>query len=173
MTKTKKASSAKAKTKKATSAKAKAEKATSAKAKAEKGSNVKVHYKGTLDDGTVFDDSHRREDTLNFEVGSGNLIPAFEEAVLGMSTGETKAFKVPCSEAYREYNPEAVVKVPKSAFPEGYEFIVGGVVQGMNPSGHPIRATIQSLEDEDVLLDHNHPLAGKDLNFEIELVEVL
>jgi len=140
--------------------------------KAENGHNVKVHYKGMLDDGTVFDNSHDRGQTLDFELGSGNLVPGFEEGVVGMRAGETKTLKIASADAYGEYNPEAVIKVPKSSFPEGFDFTVGNLVQGENQLGQPVRATISSVVDEEVLLDHNHPLVGKNLNFEVELVEI-
>ena len=141
--------------------------------KVKNGNNVRVHYKGTLEDGTVFDNSHDREETLNFEVGSGNLIPGFEKAVVGMSEGETKTFKVSCADAYKEPTPDAVIKVPKSAFDESVTLVEGQTVSGTDPSGRPIQATIRSFDDEEVTLDHNNPLAGKDLNFEVELVEIL
>jgi len=140
--------------------------------KAENGHSVKVHYKGTLDDGTVFDSSHDRGQTLDFELGSGNLVPAFEKGVVGMAAGETKTLKITSADAYGEHNPEAIVKVPKSSFPEGFDFVVGNLVQGENQLGQPIRAIISSVNDEEVLLDHNHPLAGKNLTFEVELVEI-
>ena len=140
--------------------------------KAENGHSVKVHYKGTLDDGTVFDSSHERGETLDFELGAGNLVPGFEEGVVGMSAGETKTLKIASTDAYGEHNPEAIIKVPKSSFPEGFDFIVGNFVQGENQLGQPIRAIISSVNDEEVLLDHNHPLAGKNLTFEVELVEI-
>ena len=140
--------------------------------KAKNGHNVKVHYRGTLDDGTVFDSSRDRGQTLDFELGSGNLVPAFEEALVGMGPGETKTLKIASVDAYGERNPEAVVRVPKSSFPEGFDFVVGNFVQGENETGQPIRATISSVDDEGVSLDHNHPLAGKNLNFEVELVEI-
>jgi peptidylprolyl isomerase len=141
--------------------------------KVKNGNNVRVHYKGTLEDGTVFDNSYDREQTLDFEVGSGNIIPGFDKAVVGMAEGETKTFKVPCSEAYKEHNPEAIFKVPKSAFDESVTLVEGQAVQGTSTDGRPIQATIHSFDEENVTLDHNHPLAGKDLNFEVELVEIL
>ena len=139
--------------------------------KAKNGQNVKVHYKGTLDDGTVFDDSRERAQTLDFELGKEQLLPDFESAVIGMKVGETKEFKV--TEGYGPRHPEAVVKVPRSAFPDGFDFAIGNSVQGTNPQGQEIQATISSVEEDGVLLDHNHPLAGHDLNFEVELVEIL
>ena len=138
--------------------------------KAKQGQSVRVHYKGTLDDGTEFDNSHARSEPLKFQLGAGAVLPAFEEEVVGMTVGDTKTFRI--DEAYGPHNPEAVVKVPKTAFPEGFDFTVGDSVQGTSATGQPLLAKIQSIDEEGVELDHNHPLAGKDLNFEIELVEI-
>ena len=138
---------------------------------ADNGQNVKVHYKGTLDDGTVFDDSRERGATLDFEIGTKTLLPDFEAAVVGMEVGETKTFKI--TEGYGPHRPEAVVNVPTTAFPEGFDFVVGNSVQGTNAQGQMIQATITTVGDEEVTLDHNHPLAGQNLNFEVELVEIL
>ena len=138
--------------------------------KAENGQSVKVHYKGTLEDGTVFDNSRDRGEPLDFELGGGNLLPDFEGAVIGMAVGEVKTFTI--AEGYGAHQPDAVVPVPKEAFPEDFDFTVGQAVGGTSASGQPIRAVITKVSDEQVTLDHNHPLAGKDLNFEVELVEI-
>ena len=138
--------------------------------KAENGQTVQVHYKGTLSDGTVFDNSRDRGETLEFTLGGGALLPDFENAVVGMETGEVKNFTI--AEGYGAPNPEAIVPVPKQAFPEDFEFNVGAVVPGTKGAGQPFQATITEIQDETVTLDHNHPLAGKDLNFEVELVGV-
>jgi len=139
---------------------------------AKNGNNVKIHYRGTLDDGTEFDNSRNRDATLDFELGSGNMIPGFEKEIIGMKTGQTKEFKLGCAEAYGEHDPEAVVGVPLAYFPDGSDLSVGNMVQGKNEQGQQLRATILSVEEEEVFLDHNHPLAGKDLNFQVELIEV-
>jgi len=149
-----------------------AKKSTTRAKKVKIGQSVRVHYKGTLNDGTIFDHSRDRDETLDFELGSEDMIPAFQKAIVGMKTGETKTFKVTCDDAYGQPDPEAVVEVPKEAFPEDYPFKIGDAVMGTAPNGQPIRATISSVADDTVVLDHNHPLAGKDLNFEVELVEV-
>jgi len=141
--------------------------------KAKSGNNVRVHYKGTLNDGTVFDDSKQREQTLDFELGSSQIISGFSSAVIGMNVGDTKAFKVPCNEAYGEHNPAAIISVPRASFPAGFSPVVGEYVIGGNPQGQPIRAKICSYDDSEVTLDHNHELADQDLNFEVELVEIL
>ena len=139
--------------------------------KVKNGHTVNVHYKGTLNDGTEFDNSHVRGEPLNFEVGSRRLIRGFSEAVLGMKKGETKNVTIPVEAAYGPHNPEAVQAVPKQAFAEGMQFEIGGTVQGNGPRG-PFLARIQEVGDETVTLDMNHPLAGEELNFEIELVSV-
>jgi len=137
---------------------------------AKNGQQVKVHYRGTLEDGTVFDDSRLRGETLDFELGAKTLLPDFESAVVGMQVGAKKAFTVP--EGYGAYDPKALVTVPKTAFPPDFSFSVGDAVQGTSPDGQPVIAKINSITEDVIELDHNHPLAGKDLNFVIELVDV-
>jgi len=136
------------------------------------GHTVKVHYKGTLTGGEVFDDSRQRGEAMSVIVGEGRLIKGFESALMGMTTGETKTINLTPADAYGDPKPEAINTVPIGAFPEGYPFEVGNQVQGTSPIGNPILATILSFTEEDVTLDMNHPLAGKDLNFEIEVVEI-
>ena len=135
------------------------------------GRNVSVHYTGTLDDGTVFDTSRGRDPIL-FEVGSGKVIPGFEQAVVGLKVGETKSVKLGASEAYGERNEEAVIVVPRTAFPEDMEITPGMQVQGSGPHG-TFPAIVQSIATEGITIDMNHPLAGQQLNFEIEVIEVL
>jgi peptidylprolyl isomerase len=139
--------------------------------KVENGHNIQVHYKGTLSDGTEFDSSHRRGQPLGFRVGSRRMIPGFSEAVLGMATGETKSVTLPMERAYGPRDPEAVQSVPRAAFGDDFEFEVGGMIQGNGPRG-PFLAKITEIKDAAILLDLNHPLAGEELNFEIELVSI-
>lgn len=139
--------------------------------KVQNGANVSVHYRGTLSDGTEFDNSKIRGQTLSFQVGSGKMLPGFDRAVVGMTAGQTKNINLPPTEAYGPRIPDAIQAVPKTAFGEDFEFLVGEVVQGNGPQG-PFLAKIQEERDDDVLLDFNHPLAGKELNFEIELVSI-
>ena len=138
---------------------------------AKNGRNVKVHYRGTLSDGTIFDDSRARDETLNFTLGAPGMIPGFQSGIVGMRTGETKTFEVSCADAYGQRLTEAVIKVPRDAFSSEMKLEIGDAVMGQGPQG-PMRAIISAVEDDGVMLDHNHPLAGKDLNFEVELVEV-
>jgi len=137
----------------------------------EVGNNVKVHYVGTLVDGTEFDSSRKRGETLEIEVGHPGLIAGFTNALIGMTEGQTKTVTLSAEEAYGERRQEALQRVPKTAFDPGFNFILGETIQGNGPSG-PFLAKILELEEEEVVLDLNHPLAGEDLNFEIEMVEI-
>tara|TARA_Y100000592_G_scaffold68773_1_gene106892 strand:+ start:10685 stop:11158 length:474 start_codon:yes stop_codon:yes gene_type:complete len=135
------------------------------------GNNVKVHYRGTLNDGTVFDSSYDRNETIEFTVGSGQMIPGFDAAVNGMTVGEKKTVNLEIDEAYGERIDEAVREVPKTSFPEDFEFETGVVVEG-SINGNQVRGSIEEVSDESVIIDFNHPMAGQPLNFEIELVEI-
>lgn len=141
--------------------------------KVKNGHTVKVHYKGTLNDGTLFDDSYARGTPIDFEVGSRRLIRGFSEAVLGMKKGETRQVTIPVEAAYGPINPDAFQPVPRAAFSAEHEFEVGGTVQGEGPNGKFLARVHDILEEEEtIVLDMNHPLAGEELNFEIELLEV-
>lgn len=135
------------------------------------GHNVSVHYKGTLSDGTEFDNSRNRGEPMSFQVGSGQLLAGFNDAVVGMTIGETKTVTLASNEAYGDPRPEAIQTIPRNAFAPDFEFEIGGTVQGNGPAG-PFIAKIQAVEEESVTLDLNHPLAGQDLTFEVELVSV-
>ena len=140
--------------------------------KVENGSNVKVHYKGTLTDGKQFDSSYDRGETLPFQVGAGQMIKGFDAAVVGMEVGETKIVTIPSAEAYGERNEDALQEVPRTVFPPDFEFRLNETVQGADQNGNPLIAKILEVKDETVKLDLNHPLAGEELTFEIELVEI-
>jgi FKBP-type peptidyl-prolyl cis-trans isomerase 2 len=135
------------------------------------GSVVKVHYTGKLDDGTVLDSSRERS-PLEFTIGSGQLIKGFDNAVNGMETGEEKTVKIPAVEAYGEHRSDLLVEFEKKQFPENADPKVGYQLDLKSPDGRVVNAVITSVEDDMVTLDANHPLAGKDLTFEIELVDV-
>lgn len=135
------------------------------------GDKVKVHYTGTLEDGSVFDTSKQRE-PLEFEVGSGQLIPGFEKAVLELTPGDSTTVKIPCDEAYGESRPEMVVKIERDKVPSDISPEVGMQLQVQQPNGQPLPVVIADVDDSHVTLDANHPLAGKDLTFEIELISV-
>ena len=138
----------------------------------ENGNTVSVHYTGTLNDGTQFDSSRERE-PLSFLVGDGQVIPGFDSAVLGMQEGETKTITILAENAYGPKNDQAVQVVERSRFPNGFEGNVGESVTGQTGEGQAFRATIVSVEENTVTLDFNHPLAGQDLTFEVELVSIL
>ncbi len=135
------------------------------------GDKVKVHYKGTLDDGAVFDESTERG-PLEFTVGEHKVIPGFEEAVLGMKEGETKVETIPSDQAYGPRRDEMLLKVARSQLPEGMEPEVGQPLQVTTQEGQPVPVRIAEIDEENVTLDANHPLAGKDLTFELKLVEI-
>ena len=136
------------------------------------GQTVSVHYEGTFDDGTVFDSSRSRGTELTFQLGSGQLIAGFNDAVLGMEVGQTKKIHLEPKDAYGRVYEEAVKTMPRAVFPEEFELVEGATVQGQNEMGQQLLAKIMSYTDDEVTLDMNHPMAGKDLNFEIELLNV-
>ncbi len=136
-------------------------------------STVTVHYRGTLTDGSVFDDSKVRGEAIEVPMGSNQVIPGFEEALIGMTAGQKKTITLSSDEAYGEPNPAAFQTVPREAFPEDYEFEVGTTVQGNGPTGQPVLARIESFDPAGVTLNFNHPLAGQDLNFVLEVIEVV
>jgi len=135
------------------------------------GSTVTLHYKGTLDDGSEFDNTYQRE-PLIVKTGEGNLIPGFEAALVGMTEGETKTFTIECSEAYGERIPEAKTVMEKEHFPEDYPIEEGMVIPLMSSEGNHVMATVTEITDTEVTADLNHPLAGQDLTFEIELLTI-
>ncbi len=136
-----------------------------------KGDKIKVHYKGTLTDGTVFDSSEGRE-PLEFTAGSGMVIPGFDEGVMGMEVGDKKRIEIPVDQAYGQSVPENIIKFPKSNVPEDMELEVGMQIHLNSQNGQPIPVVVTEVEEDSVTLDGNHPLAGKDLVFDLELVSV-
>ena len=138
---------------------------------ANSGKNVKVHYVGTLDDGTKFDSSYDRNEPLEFTCMAGQMIPGFDKAVNDMQVGETRKVHIPCEEAYGPKNPAAIQSMPISIVPEGMHPEVGQKVMLSGPYG-PMPAVIDAINDKYITFDMNHEMAGKDLNFEITLLEV-
>ena len=136
------------------------------------GQTVSLHYIGTFDDGTKFDSSRDRGQPLTFQVGSGQVIPGFDTAVRTMTVGETQDVRIEAAEAYGETNPEAFQDVPRAIFDPEMELVVDATVYGQQPDGSQMMARIVEFNDETVRLDLNHPLAGKPLNFNIELLTV-
>ncbi|MEP2770913.1 MAG: peptidylprolyl isomerase [Fulvivirga sp.] len=138
---------------------------------AKKGDKVKVHYTGKLTDGSVFDTSQDRE-PLEFEIGAGMMIAGFDQAVTGMKVGDKKTAELSAEEAYGQKNDEMVVEVPKAQLPEDLKPEVGQQLGMQQPNGQNIPVVVTKVEEETIEIDANHPLAGKDLVFDIELVEI-
>jgi len=137
-----------------------------------KGDTVKVHYTGTLSDGTVFDSSRERE-ALNVTLGSGQLISGFEDALMGMTVGETKKLKIVSGQAYGPRREDLVIRVEKEQFPPHIEPQEGLMLNLKGPQEEQIQAVITEISEESVTLDANHPLAGEDLTFDIELSDIV
>ncbi|NOZ06517.1 MAG: peptidylprolyl isomerase [Chloroflexi bacterium] len=140
-------------------------------AQAKQGDTVKVHYTGKLDDGTVFDTSDNR-DPLQFTVGAGQVIPGFEEAVIGMSVNETKRARFSMEEAYGPRREDLVLVVEKAQFPPDIAPQVGQQLRLHQANNEAITAVVTDVSEEGVTLDANHPLAGEALTFEVKLVEI-
>ncbi|MHA1991399.1 MAG: FKBP-type peptidyl-prolyl cis-trans isomerase [Candidatus Hodarchaeales archaeon] len=137
------------------------------------GDKIQVHYKGTLEDGTVFDDSESKGTPLDFTVGSDQIILGFEQAVIGMREGETKEFTVSPNEGYGDPNPDYFREFPRNQIPKDMgEPEEGMVLQVGTPDGQTAIATIKSVAKENIILDLNHPLAGKTLKFTIKVLKV-
>ena len=136
------------------------------------GDKVKVHYIGTLKDGTEFDNSVKRETPLDLVIGEGKVLLDFENTIRTMSVGEKKKVHIPSEKAYGDIIEEAIMKAPRNEFPEDFKFIIDERIKGNTKSGKPATAVIVEVSKTEVTLDMNHPLAGKDLNFEIELLEI-
>ncbi|MEM3126998.1 MAG: peptidylprolyl isomerase [Candidatus Woesearchaeota archaeon] len=135
------------------------------------GDKIKVHYTGTLDDGTQFDTSEGRE-PLEFEVGSGQLIQGFDTAVVGMKVGDEKNIKLKPEQAYGQPNPELLQKLPFTKRPD-FDPKPGQVLTLQDPMGRVIRAFIKEVGEDSITVDLNHPLAGKSLNFRIKVVDIV
>ncbi|NLX03986.1 MAG: peptidylprolyl isomerase [Phycisphaerae bacterium] len=140
-------------------------------AQAKEGDTVKVHYTGKLKDGTVFDQSAGKE-PLEFTIGEGRVIPGFEEAVKGMEPGQSKTVEVSSEEAYGPRRDEMILQVDRSRLPEDLDPEVGQQLQSHQENGQTVILTVTDVSEQEVTLDANHPLAGQDLQFEIELVEI-
>lgn len=138
---------------------------------AKKGDKVKVHYTGKLQDGSIFDSSVDRE-PLEFELGAGMMIAGFDKAVDGMNVGEKVTAEIPANEAYGDKNEEMMVDVPRDQLPPEMKPEVGQQLAMQQPNGQSIPVVVTKVEDATVQIDANHPLAGKDLIFDIELVSI-
>ena len=138
---------------------------------AQLGDTVKVHYTGKLEDGTVFDSSAER-DPLEFSLGEGRVIAGFEEAVVGMSPGDSKSASISADRAYGPYRQEMVMVVDRQQIPADLSVNVGQQLQIRQKSGEAIPVIVTDVSESKVTLDANHPLAGRDLTFDIRLVEI-
>ena len=136
------------------------------------GNKVKVHYTGTLDDGTVFDDSAKHGQPLEFEVGKHQVIKGFEDAVIGMEKDEEEDITLQPTEAYGEYKEELKKAFPKDKFPQDKEIKPDMMLMLTLPNGAQMPAKIIEVKEKDVVLDINHPLAGKTLKFKLKIVEI-
>ncbi len=141
-------------------------------AQVKSGDKIKVHYHGKLTSGETFDSSAGRE-PLEFEVGSGMVIPGFDNGVTGMAVGEKKTVNIPFDEAYGPRNPEMVIEMPKDRFPKEMDIEIGMPLDMSDQQGQQFQVTIVEIKEEVVMLDANHPLAGQDLIFDLELVEIV
>jgi len=136
------------------------------------GDTVRVHYHGKLNDGSTFDTSEGR-DPLEFTVGSGQVIKGFDDAMLDMQPGEKKTVNIPVDLAYGQRNDDMMMEYPKSEFPADMTPEVGMELHMSDNAGNVFPVVVAELQEETVLLDANHPLAGKDLVFELELVSIV
>jgi len=135
------------------------------------GDTVKVHYQGRLTDSTVFDSSEGRE-PLEFEVGAGQVIKGFEDGVLGMEVGQKRTIEIPVEEAYGEADPQMLMEFPIDRLPKDLKPEVGMQLTMRDNAGNPIPVVVAEVKDDAIIIDGNHPLAGEDLVFDLELVEI-
>lgn len=135
------------------------------------GDTVSIHYTGTLNDGSTFDSSDGR-DPLEFTVGSGQIIPGLDKALPGMTVGDKKTVEIPADEAYGQRQEEALQTVPREQIPAEIPLDIGTQLQVQTPTGEVMPVMVAEVTEAEVTLDANHPLAGKDLNFAIELVDI-
>lgn len=139
---------------------------------AKSGDTVRIHYTGTLDDGTEFDSSAGRE-PLEFALGGGQVIPGFDNAVDGMAVGESKTVTIAPDDGYGQRHAQLVQQVPRSTLPEDIQPAIGMQLQSQSPDGQVMNLVVTEIEDESITLDANHPLSGLALTFAIELVEIV
>ena len=135
------------------------------------GDTISIHYTGTLEGGETFDSSLGR-DPLEFEVGSGQIIPGLDKAMPGMAVGDTKTVQIPCDEAYGPIDPNARQSIPRDQVPADIPTDPGTQLQMQAPNGQVVPVTVVEATETEITLDANHPLAGRDLTFEVELVEI-
>lgn len=141
-------------------------------AKAKAGDRVRVHYTGTFEDGVVFDSSENRS-PLEFTLGNKEVIDGFDTAVIDLETGAETEVNIPAESAYGDYREEMVLEVPLAHFPEDLTPVSGMALQLSGPDGRPVPVVVKEVRETTAILDANHPLAGKTLNFKIKLMEIL
>ncbi len=139
---------------------------------AKTGDTVRIQYTGRFPDGTQFDAS-TQEEPLEFTLGEGNIIVGLEREIVGMTVGEKSTITVAAEDAYGPHSEEAVRSVPRDSMPKDIELVIGTQLQATTAEGHQVPLTVVSIDESEVTLDANHPLAGKELIFDIELVEIL
>jgi peptidylprolyl isomerase len=139
---------------------------------AREGDTIKVHYTGRLEDGRVFDSSRNRE-PMEITVGQHEVIPGFEQAVTGMETGQTKTVTISCDEAYGPIRQDLLVTISRTDIPREIDLMIGQRLEVQPKDGAAAMVKVAALSDQEVVLDANHPLAGEDLTFDLELVEIV
>ena len=140
--------------------------------RAKSGDTVKVHYTGKFEDGTEFATSIHN-DPLQFTIGEGQVISGLEQAIMGMSPGEAKTAEILAEQAYGPYQEDKVVEVSRDRFPPHLELQIGTVLRMRKAGGEKIRRIVTTVSETSVTLDANHPLAGEDLTFDLELIEIV
>lgn len=141
-------------------------------ATAQIGNTVSVNYTGKLEDGTIFDSTDEKE-PFNFTLGSDEVIPGFEEGIVGMSVGETKLIKIPVEQAYGAHSDELVFNIPKEDVDASGELEIGDVLEMPLKDGNSLYANIVEITEDELVIDANHELAGEDLTFEVELLSIV
>ena len=139
---------------------------------AKDGDKVKVHYTGKLENGEVFDSSKDRQ-PLEFEIGGGNVMPGVEKGIIGMEIGDTKSIQIPPEDAFGPWRRELLVDLRRNEFPENMKLTVGQTLQMRHMDGDPLSLIVTDVNEDTVTLDANHPLAGKTLVFDVELIAIV
>lgn len=139
--------------------------------KAKAGDTVRVHYTGKLEDGTQFDSSAGK-DPLEFSLGAGDVLPSFDSAVEGMAVGDSKSIDIAAADAYGRRHEQLIQDVPREQLPDDMQPQVGMQLQAQGQDGQPIHLVVTEVKEEAITVDGNHPLAGQDLSFDIELVDI-
>lgn len=142
-------------------------------AQAKQGDTIRVHYHGTLEDGSVFSSTYQEKEPFEFTIGKGSVLLGFEQAVIGMSVGDTASISIPPEEAYGQHRKEFVFAMNRAQAPAGLNLELGKRLQIRTNHGQTTVATITAITEDSVILDANDPLAGKTLKFKIELIEIL